>query len=74
MTFVKISKIVRKLFGLEAEIGLKNLKRNKRRYQATVLSIVISIILFLSVTYSTDSLQKTADITQMSYNYDISVM
>src|SRR5690606_19296634 len=45
---VKTSRIVRKLFGIEAEIGLKNLKRNKRRYQITVFSLIISILLFLT--------------------------
>ncbi len=46
---VKTSKLIRKIFGMEAEIGLKNLKRNKRRYQATVFSLGISIVLFLTV-------------------------
>lgn len=71
---VKTSRFVRKLFGLEAEIGLKNLKRNKRKYQATVFSIVISIILFLSVTYFTDNMKKSTEFIQSSYNYDISIM
>ncbi|SET36594.1 putative ABC transport system permease protein [Salinibacillus kushneri] len=70
---VKTSKLVRKLFGIEAEIGLKNLKRNKKRYQVTVFSLVISIVLFLSVTYFTDNLKKLIEITQSGINYDISV-
>lgn len=68
---VKTSKLVRWLFGFEAEIGLKNLKRNKKRYLATVFSLMISIILFLSVAYFTSSLEKVTDITQEGYNYDI---
>lgn len=43
---VETPKWIRRLFGIEAEIGLKNLKRNKRRYHATVFSLVISIVLF----------------------------
>ncbi|KRG15898.1 ABC transporter permease [Lederbergia galactosidilytica] len=70
---VKTSKLVRKLFGIEAEIGLKNLKRNKRRYQATVFSLVISIILFLTVSYFTDNLKKSAELSQIGMNYDMSV-
>lgn len=70
---VKTSGLVRKLFGIEAEIGLKNLKRNKRRYQATVISLVISIILFLSVSFFTANLRKTADMTRDGINYDMSV-
>ncbi|WP_170006419.1 ABC transporter permease [Bacillus fonticola] len=69
---VKTSKLVRKLFGMEAEIGLKNLKRNKRKYQATVFSLVISIVLFLSVSFFTDSLKKSLELSQDGVNYDIS--
>src|SRR5690625_6323905 len=68
---VKTSKLVRKLFGFEAEIGLKNLKRNKKRYIATVFSLMISIVLFLSVSYFTTSFEKVIDITQQNNNYDI---
>lgn len=70
---VKTPKIVRKIFGVEAEIGLKNLKRNKRRYQATVFSLVVSIVLFLSVSFFTTSLEKSVELSQDSLNYDISV-
>lgn len=70
---LKTSRIVRKLFGIEAEFGLKNLKRNKRRYQITVFSLVVSIILFLSVSYFTFSLKQSLDVTQDELNYDISV-
>ncbi|MFP3423178.1 hypothetical protein R0K19_27825, partial [Bacillus sp. SIMBA_161] len=67
---VKTSKWVRKLFGLEAEIGLKNLKRNRKRYLATVFSLVISIVLFLSVTYFTNNLKTSLEMTQSDLQYD----
>jgi putative ABC transport system permease protein len=70
---VKTSRLIRKLFGIEAEIGLKNLKRYKRRYQATVFSIVISIVLFLTVSFYTSYLAKSLELTQSGYNYDIEV-
>jgi putative ABC transport system permease protein len=70
---VKTSKLIRKLFGIEAEIGLKNLKRNKRRYQVTVFSLVISIILFLSVSYFTSNLEKSVELSQQNINFDIQV-
>ncbi|WHY87227.1 FtsX-like permease family protein [Neobacillus novalis] len=70
---VKTSKFVRKLFGIEAEIGLKNLKRNKRKYQATVFSLVISIVLFLAVSFFTDNLKKSLVLSQDGISYDISV-
>lgn len=70
---VKTSKLVRKLFGIEAEIGLKNLKRNKRRYKATVFSLVISIVLFLTVSFFTSNLKKSLILSQDGTNYDIYV-
>lgn len=70
---LKTSKVVRKLFGFEAEIGLKNLKRNKKRYVATVFSLFISIVLFLSVAFFTDTLKRTVELTQDGVNYDIEV-
>ena len=71
---VKTNKMLRRLFGFEAEIGLKNLKRNKRRYQATVFSLVISIMLFLNVSYFTDGMRKSAEISQDGINFDIQVL
>ncbi|GAE34463.1 FtsX-like permease family protein [Halalkalibacter akibai] len=68
---VKTSKLVRRLFGMEAEIGLKNLKRNKRKYQITVFSLVVSIVLFLTVSFFTESLEKSIDLSQANLNYDI---
>lgn len=70
---VKTSKLIRKLFGIEAEIGLKNLKRNKRRYQATVFSLIISIVLFLVVSFFTSNLHKSLKLSQDGVNYDIQV-
>ncbi|OEH91053.1 ABC transporter permease [Bacillus solimangrovi] len=71
---VKTSKLVRKLFGIQAEIGLKNLKRNKRRYQVTIFSLVISIVLFLTVSFFTDNMQKSIELKMQTLNdYDIQV-
>ncbi|MGB2873313.1 FtsX-like permease family protein [Psychrobacillus psychrotolerans] len=69
---VKTSKLVSKIFGMEADIGLKNLKRNKRRYQATIFSLVISIVLFLSMSFFTDNIQKAIELSQ-DVNFDIKV-
>ncbi|MGG0813178.1 FtsX-like permease family protein [Paenibacillus alvei] len=70
---VKTSKLMRKLFGIEAEIGLKNIKRNKRRYHATVFSLVISIVLFLTVSFYTANLNQSLVLSQKGVNYDIEI-
>ncbi|WP_404447398.1 FtsX-like permease family protein [Sutcliffiella horikoshii] len=70
---VKTSKVVRKMFGLEAEIGLKNVKRNKKRYYATLFSLVISIVLFLSVSFFTENLSRSVEMSQDGIDFDIVV-
>lgn len=45
---VKTPKWIRKVFGMEGEIALKNMKRNKKKYRITVLSLFVSIVLFIS--------------------------
>jgi len=68
---VQTPKLIRKLFGIEAEIGLKNLKRNKRRYHAIVFSLVISIVLFLTVSFFTNNMKQSLELSQEGVNYDI---
>src|SRR5690625_3852018 len=70
---VKTSSLVRKIFGIEAEFGLKNLKRNKRRYSAIVFSLVVSIVLFLTVSFFTDQIKRSNEYVQSDLNYDIEI-
>ncbi|WP_066190535.1 ABC transporter permease [Gracilibacillus timonensis] len=70
---IKTNRLVQKLFGYEADIALKNLKRNKKRYQITVFSLMISIILFLSVGFFTNTLLKSFELQSDQQNYDISI-
>ncbi|WP_339252548.1 FtsX-like permease family protein [Paenibacillus sp. FSL P2-0136] len=70
---VKTSKIIRKLFGIEAEIGLKNLKRNKRRHHVILFSLVISIVLFLTISFFTAGLTQSLALSLQGIDYDIEV-
>jgi len=45
---VRTSWLTRRVFGIEGDLALKNLRRNRRRYRATVFSLVISIVLFVT--------------------------
>ena len=45
---IRTNKWVRKLFGIEGELALKNIKRNKKKYRITILSLFVSIVLFIS--------------------------
>lgn len=70
---VKTPEIIRKLFGIEAEIGLKNLKRNKRRHHVILFSLVISIVLFLTISFFTTGLTQSLALSLEGINYDIEV-
>ncbi len=45
---IRTRKWIRKLFGIEGELAFKNMKRNKRKYRITIVSLFISIVLFIS--------------------------
>jgi len=45
---LRTSRLTRRLFGIEGELALKNLKRQRKRYRATVFSLFISIVLYVS--------------------------
>ena len=47
---VKSPKIIKKLFGVGGDIAYKNLKRHKKKYRTTVISLVVSIAIFISIT------------------------
>lgn len=70
---VKTNPVTRALFGFEGEIALKNLKRSRRKYRATVLSLVISLVLFLTVSFYVNYMQTAEAVTSYGINYDISV-
>lgn len=46
---MRTMKGIKKIFGVGGEIALKNLKRSKKKYRATVISLVVSIVLFISI-------------------------
>ena len=58
---VKTSKITYKLFGLPGVLANKYYKRNKRKYRATVMSLFMSIVLFVSATAFTDYLMESVN-------------
>lgn len=67
---VKTSRLTKKLFGFEGEIALKNIKRNKKRYRAVLFSLLISFILFLSVSAYSFYIRQGFAMSDNSTNYD----
>lgn len=68
---LKTSHIVQKLFGLEGMLASKNFKRNKRKYRATVFSLFISIVLFISASSFCDYMSKSLSIAMVGYDCDL---
>lgn len=70
---VKTSKLTRKIFGMEGTLALKNFKRNRRRYRSTVVSLFISVVLFISA--SSFAMYLKDGVTNVYENtaYDISM-
>ena len=46
---VRTSKLTQKLFGIGGVIAAKNLKRSRSKYRTTVISIVVSVSVFIGV-------------------------
>ena len=46
---IKTPKFIKKVFGIGGVIASKNLKRSKKKYRTTVISIVVSIFIFISL-------------------------
>lgn len=70
---IKTSKLTRRLFGFEGELALKNLKRNGRRYRATLFSLIVSIILFLTTATFSAYMNRSLEMMVQNANYDIRV-
>lgn len=45
----KVPAFIKKLFGIGGEIAYKNLKRSKKRYRTTVISIIVTVTMFISI-------------------------
>ncbi len=70
---VKTSRLTRRLFGFEGEIALKNLKRSRKKYRATVLSLIISLVLFLTVSYYAQEMNRASGAMETGYNFNLLV-
>ena len=68
---IKTGKLINKLFGIEGEIALKNIKRNKKKYRVTIVSLFISIVLFISFSsYMNYTIDTASDVVgEISYDY-----
>lgn len=75
---LKTPKIISKLFGIGGQISYKNLKRNKKKYRSTILSLTVSVLLFISLTYFIGTFMKVikdeVSISEYNISYSINVV
>lgn len=68
---VRTSRLEDRLFGLEGMLARKNFKRNRRKYRATVLSLFLSVVLFISASSFTAYLSRSASGLMSNIEFDI---
>lgn len=71
---IKNNFLVNKIFKIEGEIAYKNIKINKKRFNVTICSMVISIVLFVvfgNLLSVGENLSKRNDYSYMDYSLSI---
>ncbi|WP_027398934.1 FtsX-like permease family protein [Anaerovorax odorimutans] len=68
---VNTSKLAQRIYGLEGTLALKNFKRNKKCYRSIVLSLVLSIVLFVSTSAFVTDLRMASAQAKAVTTYDI---
>lgn len=68
---IRVSKVTYKLFGLPGVLSRKYYKVSKKKYRATVISLVISIVLFISAASISQLIHSTVDRTIDTENFDM---
>lgn len=70
---IRTSKINKKLFGIGGVIANKNLKRSKKKYRTTIVSLVISITTFISLSTFINYGFKTMNLEYKNLDYNVNV-
>lgn len=69
---VKLSKFSSKLFGLPGTLAKKYYKVSRKKYRATVISLAVSVVLFITASCFSNSLRNHVENLVLRENYDIS--
>ena len=72
---LKTPKFINKIFGVGGEISYKNIKRNKKSYRTTIVSLTISVLVFISLTYFMNTFMNEIkkEINASEYNIDYNI-
>lgn len=68
---VKTSRLAERVCGLEGTLALKNFKRNKKRYRSIVMSLILSVVLFISTSALVADLKRMSEDAKVVTDYDV---
>lgn len=68
---IRTSKFTQRIYGLEGTLALKNFKRNKRRYRSIILSLTLSVVLFVASSAFGTYLDQVAEQSAVEIDGDI---
>ncbi len=69
----KSPKFIKKLFGVGGDIAYKNLKRSKKKYRTTVISITVSVALFVAMSSFMEYGMKFTSEYYSEINYNLMI-
>lgn len=70
---LKSPKWIKKIFGIGGVVSYKTLKRNKKKYRATVISIIVCVSVFIALSYFMNIAFRTIKTQFGEYDYNISL-
>ncbi|MFA5407560.1 MAG: FtsX-like permease family protein [Bacilli bacterium] len=68
---LRTPKWINRLFGVEGQLALKNMKRSRKKYRSTIISLFVSIVLFMTVNAFADYSFRSTLKVYKDYNFDI---
>ena len=68
---LKTSRLTYRIFGLSGVLASKHYKRSKKKYRSTVISLFMSIVLFVSASSFTDYLNQSVSGSYQGSYFDI---
>ena len=70
---IKSPKLINKIFGIGGEISYKNLKRSKKKYHTTVISIIVCVSVFIALSSFINLAFNVIKVEYQNEDYNIQI-
>lgn len=70
---IKSPKVINKIFGIGGEISYKNLKRSKKKYRTTVISIIVCVSVFIALSSFINLAFNVIKVEYQNEDYNIQI-